>query len=137
MIASRPLAALWGALVLQLLGRLVDLRWHLANDEFEGTSQQLEAHWLIWLGVAATVAVAAVALRQHRAGPGAAAFALVLGSGLLYVGVAVWHFVEHANGADPELAHYLLALTQLGMVAGAALATLAARGKRLRMGGPA
>jgi hypothetical protein len=130
------LRALWVAVAVQLAGRLLDLRWHLTHDEFEGTSQQLEAHWLLWLGVLATIAVAAVAsVRMERpaARPG---YLLTLLSGGLYVPVAIWHFIEHANGSDPELAHVLLAVGGIGMVAGAVLATaLVVRGRRSDAGG--
>ena len=129
-IRERPLEALWIAVAVMLLGRLLDLRWHLTHDEFEGTSQQFEAHWLVWLGVLAVLAVSAVGV---RAGIGGLGFRLALASSVGYVPVSVWHFIEHANGADPELAHVLLAITNLGMVIGAAIVTLAAR----RTGQPA
>jgi hypothetical protein len=122
------LQLLWGAVVAQLLGRALDLRWHLSNDEFEGVSQQFEAHWLLWLGVIATLAVAFVAARRpdlrqlERRG-----YLVLLASGLAYAAVAIWHFVEHANHNDPELAHVLLGVMQLAMLGGAVLATYGAR----------
>jgi hypothetical protein len=124
---SRALRALWIAVAVQLAGRLLDLRWHLAHDEFEGTSQQFEAHWLLWLGVLATVAVAAWGLLRHEWLAGYPGYVLTLASGLFYIPVSVWHFIEHANGRDPELAHILLGIGQVGMVTGAVLATLLAR----------
>jgi hypothetical protein len=131
------LRALWIAVGVQLAGRLLDLRWHLANDEFEGTSQQLEAHWLLWLGVLATIAVAAVAIAAKQQPAGQFGYQVTLLSGLLYVPVSIWHFIEHANNADPELAHVLLGLTQIGMVVGAIVATvIARRGRRPEAGAP-
>jgi hypothetical protein len=127
MIARRVLLALWAALAGQFLGRLVDLRWHLAHEEFEGTAEQLEAHWLIWLAVLATIAVAVAGLHALPDRPGRSGLILVVGAGAVYVAVAIWHFVEHANGADPELAHVLLALSEVAMFAGAAFATMRAR----------
>lgn len=118
------MVALWVAVVVTILGRLLDLRWHAAHDEFEGTSQQLEAHWLIWLGVLMVLAATVVAVRN---GIGGAGLRLTLFSAALYVPVATWHFVEHANGADPELAHVLLAITHVGILAGAVIAVLEAR----------
>lgn len=121
---------LWSAVAVQVLGRLLDLRWHLSHDEFEGVSQQFEAHWLLWAGVLMTLVVVLVAARrpdlalQERRG-----YLLVLFSGLAYTGVAVWHFLEHANEQDPELAHVLLGLTQIAMILGAVVATLGARGR--------
>jgi hypothetical protein len=46
---------------------------------------------------------------------------------LPYVGFAVWHFIEHANGNDPGLAHVLLGITQVGMLLAAVATTLQAR----------
>lgn len=123
-VRERPLAALWVAVVVTILGRLLDLRWHVTHDEFEGTSQQLEAHWLIWLGILMVLAVTAVAVRDGSGGFG---FRLSLLSAAFYVPVATWHFIEHANRADPELAHVLLAIAYLGMLAGALIATIEAR----------
>lgn len=128
LVRGRPLVALWIAVAVMLLGRLLDLRWHLANDEFEGTIQQLEAHWLVWLGVLVVLWGAAAGVRAGVDGIG---FRLTLVSALLYVPVAIWHFVEHANGADPEAAHYLLAITQIGVLAGATTAAFELRPAQL------
>ncbi len=131
MDTAGALRALWVAIAVQLLGRALDLRWHVTHDEFEGTSQQFEAHWLLWIGVLATIAVAIAALRSRANPAGRRGYATVLAFGAFYVPVSVWHFVEHANEADPEVAHVLLAIGQVGMVAGAVLATVLAR-RRLR-----
>ena len=130
MSTSRALQALWIAIGVQLAGRLLDLRWHLTHDEFEGASQQLDAHWLLWLGVLATIVVAALALAGGERASGRPGYFVTLLSGLLYVPISVWHFVEHANDADPELAHVLLAIGQIGMIAGAIVATVIMRRER-------
>jgi hypothetical protein len=135
--STGALRALWIAVAVQLAGRLLDLRWHLTHDEFEGTSEQLEAHWLLWLGVLATIAVAAVVSSDSERPAGWSGYLITLFSGCLYVPVAVWHFIEHANGADPELAHVLLAVAGIGMVVGAILATVVVwRGRRRASGTP-
>jgi hypothetical protein len=137
MTSTGALRALWIAVGVQLAGRLLDLRWHLTHDEFEGTTQQLEAHWLVWLGVLATIAVAAVVSAGSECPAGRSGYLVTLFSGCLYVPVAVWHFIEHANGADPELAHVLLAVAGIGMVVGAILATMIVwRGRRRATGTP-
>ena len=133
--SSRALRALWIAVGVQLAGRLLDLRWHLNHDEFEGTSQQLEAHWLLWLGVLATLAIAVWAVAGRERFPGYVGYILTAASGFLYAPVAVWHFVEHANGADPEVAHVLLAIGQAGMVLGVIVATVIAREEHRRAAG--
>jgi len=109
---------------------LSDLRWHLTHDEFEGTSQQLEAHWLLWTGVLATIAAASLAFRAPQRPAGQRGYLITLVSGLFYVPISVWHFIEHASGVDPSVAHVLLAVGQVGMVAGAVVATLAAATRR-------
>lgn len=123
-IRAHPLGALWIAVVVMVLGRLLDLRWHATHDEFEGTTEQLQAHWLVWLGVILVLLVATVAIREGSGGVG---FRLTLASAGLYVPVAIWHFIEHANGSDPESAHVLLAITNLGIVVGAAAGFFEAR----------
>ncbi len=114
---------MWIAVAVMLLGRALDLQWHATHDEFEGASEQLQAHWLLWLGVLFVLAVAAVGVREGIGGIG---FRLTLLSAAVYVPVATWHFIEHANGTDPELAHVLLAITTLGVVAGVIVASVEA-----------
>jgi hypothetical protein len=122
------LQLLWVAVAAQLLGRLLDLRWHLTYEEFEGVSEQFEAHWLLWLGVLATLVVALVAIRSPQLAPlERRGYLFLLASGIAYVAVAVWHFIEHANLQDPEVAHVLLGLTQAAMIVGAILATYGTR----------
>jgi hypothetical protein len=123
-IRERPLAALWVAIAVMVAGRLLDLQWHLSHDEFEGTSEQLQAHWLAWIGVLLVLVVAAAVVRQGKGGVG---FRIALLSAAAYVPIAIWHFVEHANGTDPELAHVLLGITNVGMVVGAIMATFGPR----------
>ena len=124
----RALGWLWGAIGVQIAGRMLDARWHATHDEFEGASEQLTAHWLLWLGVLATIVVAAVALRDRGRTAGRSGYLLTLGAGVLYAIVGVWHFVEHANGSDADLAHVFLVIGQVGMLIGAILATFGVRG---------
>jgi hypothetical protein len=123
---NESLRALGVVIALQVAGRLLDLRWHATHTEFEGLAEQMEAHWLIWLGVVATVVVAVKAVIGGQRPRGLAGYSLILASAALYVPVAVWHFIAHANRTDPELAHVLLAIGQVGMLAGALAVFLAA-----------
>ncbi len=128
---TRLLQLLAVAAVIQIAGRALDGRWHATHDEFEGASQQLEAHWLIWLGVLATLAICVIAL--HWLDPddrGLLGYRVTLISGLVYTPVAVWHFIEHANQNDPEIAHVFLALGQAGMLAGIVLVIILSHGAR-------
>jgi hypothetical protein len=106
---------LLGAVVLTA-GRLLDLRWHATHEEFETGMDQLQAHWLAWLGAVVLLAVGAVAVRSavYRS-PG---FVVLFASASLYAVVAVWHFWLHQQLRDPDLPHVLLALSQLGLYVG-------------------
>lgn len=95
------------------VGRGADLWWHATHDEFETGADQLQAHWLPWLGALIMFATALVAIRQPSLrSPG---FAVVLGSASLYAALAVWHFWLHQQLRDPDLPHVLLAVSQLGL----------------------
>jgi hypothetical protein len=126
-VRERPLAALGIAVGVVIIGRLVDLQWHLTHDEFEGTSQQFRAHTVVWIGVLLVLTVTAVSIRGGVQGLG---YRLAFGGAALYVPVAVWHFAEHASGNDPEIAHILLGLADLAIAAGAVVATTADRRRR-------
>jgi hypothetical protein len=80
--------------VAQIAGRLVDLQWHLAHDEFEGAAEQLRAHWLIWFSTIFILGVAIAAVRsvgepgQHRG------YLIVLAANLAYGVIAVIHLLS-------------------------------------------
>jgi hypothetical protein len=122
-IREKPLAALWIAVAVLIVGRLVDLQWHLTHDDFEGAADQVRAHLVLWIGVLMLLGVTVVAIRQGTAGFG---YRLALGGAAFYVPVAVWHFVEHANGSDPELPHVLIALAYIAMLIGVVAVTVPA-----------
>jgi hypothetical protein len=108
-------AVLIGA-VAMTAGRAVDLRWHATHPEFETGADQLQAHWLAWLGalILLVAAVIGVSRRLYQS-PG---FVILAVSGVAYAGVAVWHFWLHNQLRDPALPHVLLALSQLGLYVG-------------------
>jgi hypothetical protein len=118
---ARLLRLLVIAAIVQIAGRALDFRWHATHNEFEAVSQQFDAHWLLWLGVLATLAVCVLALRRLSDDRLVRAYRITLISGLAYSVVAVWHFVEHANHNDPSVAHVLLGIGQAAMLVGVAL----------------
>jgi hypothetical protein len=133
-VNARLLRLLVIAAIVQIAGRALDFRWHATHDEFEAVTQQFEAHWLLWLGVIATLAVCAAALRRLDRGDRARrAYLITLVSGLAYSAVAVWHFIEHANHNDPSVAHVLLGVGQAAMLVGVALAVVWTRGRSAPM----
>jgi hypothetical protein len=106
--------ALVGA-VLMTAGRAVDLRWHAIHDEFETGADQVQAHWLAWLGALVLLAVGLAGMRRLYRSPG---YVILATSGVLYAGVAVWHFILHNQLRDPLPPHVLLAVSQLGLYIG-------------------
>jgi hypothetical protein len=114
------LRALWGGAALFVAEIVLDQRWHASHDEFERTEQQLEAHWLLWIGFAVVPAATVLAflrLSPEERHPG---FAVVLVASAVYLPVTVWHFVAHASDVDPDVAHVLLGLGDVAIIAGAA-----------------
>jgi hypothetical protein len=115
--AERLLRWLWIGAAVQLAGRAIDGWWHATHDEFETAGDQLLAHSVLWIGVVVTLLVSyrgvTRAGRTRNAG-----YLLVLALSAIYLGAAAWHFVEHANGSDPEVAHVVLAVTWIGLLAG-------------------
>jgi hypothetical protein len=130
----RIVTGLWAGLAVWFAGRLVDARWHSEHDEFEGASQQLEAHWLAWLGVLVTVALAIWGARHFGELRRSLGLRILIAGGALYALVAVWHFIEHAGGSDPEAAHVLLVLANAALLVGAVVATASLRRGRERSG---
>ena len=127
-MVGRLAVLLAGAAVLQIAGRGLDGLWHANHDEFEAARQQLEAHWLLWIAVVATLVIAAVALRRPGLGQDVrTGLHVTLWSGVAYSAVAIWHFVEHANHNDPAVAHVLLAIGQILMLIGIVLTVARAR----------
>lgn len=126
-VRRKPLGALWIAVGVVIIGRLVDLQWHLTHDEFEGASEQVRAHLVLWIGVLLILLVTALAVKRGARGFG---YRIALAGAVVYVPVATWHFVEHANGSDPESAHVLIGIAYAAMLIGVITATVAAWRRR-------
>jgi hypothetical protein len=114
----------------QVAGRLVDLQWHLTHEEFEGASEQLQAHWLIWLATLFVLAVAAVGLRDVREPGQRAGYLIVLIGNLAYAVVAVIHFFQHLDHLEVDWAHLLLAITSVVAAVGVLWIVVARFGSR-------
>src|SRR5437763_1220481 len=114
-----------GGLVVFLAGVARDLQWHATHNtrqQFETASKQVEVHWLLWLGVVLLLLGCWLALTRGTAAGAKRGSQLTAASGAVYAVVSVWHFVEHANGHDPQLAHAFLYAAAGGLVAGALMA---------------
>jgi hypothetical protein len=100
------------------VGRVIDLSWHARHPEFETGMDQVQAHSVAWLGALILLVPATIAVSNRLRTPG---FVTILVSGWLYAAVAVWHFLLHVQGRDPDLPHVLLAMSQLGLYIGSML----------------
>jgi hypothetical protein len=116
-------------------GIALDLRWHATHDEFEGASEQLAAHWLLWLGLVVVLVAMLLARQALGAYEWNAGLTVVLVAALAEIAVHAWHFIAHANEVDPELAHTLLTVGNALVVSGAVFAFVLAR-RRRRPGQP-
>lgn len=115
---GRLLVGAWTGIAMLMAGQVVDLRWHAAHGRrFERASDQVGAHWLIWLGVLVLLLVAVVGARraQSRWYTG---FRLLLLAVVCHVLIDGWHFWEHYNLRDPVVPHVLLASLKAVMLAG-------------------
>jgi hypothetical protein len=110
---SYSLQWLWGAFTVQVLGRLVDFWWHATHDEFETGADQLQAHWLVWLGTALVLVVALRELRSGIQGPIRAGYFVVAIANGIYVPIAVAHFIQHQNRQEVDWAHAGLGVTNV------------------------
>lgn len=95
----------------QIAGRLVDLRWHLTHDEFEGGIEQLQAHWLIWLATLFVLGVAVRGLRYAESQGERRGYQIVLVANLTYAVVAIIHFFQHLDRLEVDWAHLLLTIS--------------------------
>jgi hypothetical protein len=108
---------MWAVIGVHIAGRALDLWWHATHTEFETATDQLQAHWLVWLSVLAAIIVSALAMRET---PLKSPFLALLLANAFYVPVAVWHFWEHYHLRDPDTPHVLLVLAEL-LVFGSAI----------------
>jgi hypothetical protein len=114
----RLLVGAWTGIAMMLAGQVVDLRWHAANGRrFERASDQVGAHWLIWLGVLVLLVVAMIGARRIPS-RWYVGFRLLLLAVVGHVLVDGWHFWEHYNLRDPVVPHLLLAILKAVMLAG-------------------
>lgn len=125
---------LWAGGVLAIAGLAYDLRWHAAHEHFETAADQVEAHWLSWLGLALVLVVSATALVRLPSAAVPWGLVLTAGAASLRALVTVWHFWEHLNERDPELPHVLLAVSEVAVLVGIAIVTVQVRrGERRRV----
>lgn len=115
---GRLLVGAGAGIVMLMAGQLVDLRWHAVHGRrFERAADQLGAHWLIWLGVLVLLIVGVVGARRVPS-RWFVGFRLLLVAAVCHVLIDGWHFWEHYNIRDPVVAHVLLAILKVAMVAG-------------------
>jgi hypothetical protein len=130
----QSLRLLWGAFAIQVAGRLLDFWWHATHDEFETGGDQLQAHWLVWIG---TILVLVVGIRAVRAGVSGAergGYLTVVVANALYVPIAVAHFIQHMNHKEVDWAHAGLGITNVVAALGVLYVGYASmRGRRIEI----
>jgi len=121
--AQRLLLALWIGAAIQLLGQLVDVRWHATHSShFRSASEQVEAHWAIWLGIAVMLVASLAMVRSGHGEAGRGPTGALAATSALVVG-QVWNFWDHAQGTTTVPPHLLIAFGRLGVLVAAAVAT--------------
>jgi hypothetical protein len=134
-MSERPtsyLWALWAGAIIFVAGIARDQVWHATHDEFEGTSQQFEAHWLLWIGFVAVLAVTILTFLRLSSDERHQGFTVILAASIIYLPVSVWHFVAHANDVDPALAHVLLGIGDATILSGVAWTIATSLNRRTR-----
>jgi hypothetical protein len=117
-----PGSRLYRALIIgfagQIVGRLVDLQWHLTHSAFETGADQVRAHLVMWIATLFIIVVAAMALRRPVRGSERRGYLVVLVGNLAFAVVGVIHFFQHLNNQEVDWAHFLLAVTNIAAAAG-------------------
>ncbi len=126
--SKRIFTLLWAAFIVQVVGRLLDFRWHVTHDGFETARDQVHAHWLMWLGNLSILTISVWGVRSRPADEQQRGYLVVLWSNVLLGVVSVMHFIQHLNNQEVDWAHIALAVTNLGSVWGVVMVTLARRG---------
>ena len=116
--SRRSLQHLWIAFAIQVAGRLLDFWWHATHDQFESGTDQLRAHWLVWIGTALVLVVGVRALLAGVAGPERPGYLTVVLANGLYVPIAVAHFFQHMNHQEVDWAHAGLGITNVAAAIG-------------------
>lgn len=129
MLANRHKLTAFGVFVL-LVWIARDVQWHATHDtqqQFEDGLTQVEVHWILWVGVIALGVGASWILRAHDPSPSRRAATVSVLAAAVYAAASVWHFAEHAGGADPAAAHIVLYATATALVVAGILSVAGAR----------
>jgi hypothetical protein len=121
--ATRWLLALWIGVGIQLLGQVLDVRWHAAHgSHFRSASEQVQAHWVIWVSIAVTMLSAAAAVRAGH-GRASRGFLWALVTSVVFAAASGWNFWEHAHGRHAIAPHVLMIVSRIGVVVAAVWVT--------------
>lgn len=123
MATKRLVWTLWAGVLIQLVGRAIDGRWHAMHEHFETAGDQVEAHLILWIGVLVTLLVSALTAKRLPVELRSGWPIVLVGSGL-YVVAAAWHFWEHSRGVDPLAPHIALGVVWATLLGGALMVTL-------------
>ena len=118
---------LWAAFAVQVAGRLLDLWWHATHEGFETGRDQLQAHWLVWLGTILVLVVAGRALMAGMKGSVRVGYLAVVAANAAYIPIAVAHFLQHLDHREVDWAHAGLGITNLVAAGGVLYVAYASR----------
>ena len=121
------LQLLWGAFAVQVAGRLLDLWWHATHEGFESGRDQVQAHWLVWLGTILVLVVASGALVGEVEGRARLGYLIVVAANAAYVPIAVAHYLQHLDHREVDWAHAGLGITNLVAAVGVLYVAYASR----------
>jgi hypothetical protein len=130
------LQLLLGAFAVQVVGRLLDFWWHATHDEFETGGDQLQAHWLVWIGTILVLIVGVRALRGGVLGPQRTGYMTAVVANGLYVPIAIAHFIQHLNREEVDWAHIGLGITNVMAALGVLYVTFSVLRERHGRGVP-
>ena len=120
--AQRRLGVLWAGVGIILAGEILDVAWHASHGEFRSGADVLKGHWLGWLGVLLVIAIAVRGVRSSHS-KSRRGYRLMLFVLAAYVYGSIWNFWGHAGGRDTFLAHVVLTISKVGILAAAAFIT--------------
>ena len=104
---------LWVAFAVQVAGRLLDFWWHATHEGFETGRDQVQAHWLVWLGTVLVLLVSGRALMAGVEDPVRVGYLVVVAANAAYIPIAVAHYLQHLDHREVDWAHAGLGITNL------------------------
>lgn len=101
------------AFAIQVAGRLLDFWWHTGHEEFESARDQIQAHWVVWLGTILVLGVSGVAVPAAGSSNERWGYWAAIVGNAVYIPIATAHFIQHLNLEEVDWAHIALAIANV------------------------